>query len=962
MTAPGDLTIEPAVIDGRAVFIVRRRGYLIAQVGTVEELAEIVPLDQLSEPRNDVAASKTAGLDLEAVISIAEQTMEDGLAGRVWDVPEGNSDDPAYRAAMVPLEEFCSKVVGSSMYRKVYYSQYTLEQAGNPQAMVTSMGSIVVRPGVNTMTLLHECAHLITRTQHGVGGHTPEFVKVARDLYTRYISPAAGQQFWGVVSMHESLRTTAAGRADRVYGKGSIDALFPDGAPSTSCPWPMAGRFKASPMYDQAAVTKALSDPNRVSHMAEFDPRDLRSTQPSILRAVVAYYLTDQYRQTGETFADQANPGNKTPVVYVRADGQQILLSGHHRAAVALLRGQPLYALRVEDPSVRTGSRLGVGDPVAVPRRAAAADQERPSDHGGRSGEGDQGGRHRCAACELVGAGGAGGGLLHDPQDRDASSGAGQVRVVAGPNGGRIPQGVKARPPFGSDLTKPRGVKIDRLAGGDIADLDPDERSLVMAALHRLERGVDRTIEAKHRPPLTGTFTLDITGSMRVCFYLHRDGAWHVYAVLPDHDYSEAERRMRMVAKTASTYTVFVGWGARTPNDPARALSHGRIVVVEADSDTEAHTLANQMVNSGGTNPISALLPDGMPTSTTILSMEARKTAAPNVTRIFNGDGKTQYEYNQPYVGVAMLGPMSNDPNVPKDIQVQVPWDSDLRTSIRKAEQEAERFYGEEPWANWAKKSRGFFLMLGSGQTSAVVGRCTSLGQAWQSVSGEVGRRDTSPNFLRLLDRPKDAFAEFCKTIADAQPPGYNLHPLTMGKDIVTIYRGVSLEEGMDPANSDKGDGANGWGKGVGSSWTLDLAVAKSIAERGQAGFSNTNSTFGKPKSVKAIPIQGSSQRPRAVVLRAEVDLSQNASLLTDGRMYYASEQEVNLDPGTKFTFTGYLEADRVPVDRMKMQHAIEQAKAEMAKQGYSFLDYEITYRWPTSWHTMHVQRTAGQV
>lgn len=441
---------------------------------------------------------------------------------------------------------------------------------------------------------------------------------------------------------------------------------------------------------------------------------------------------------------------------------------------------------------------------------------------------------------------------------------------TAGPAGGRIPKGVKARPPFGSDRYKPRPVVLDRQARQDIDDLEPDERSMVLAALKRLERGTDTTLEAKSRPPLTDTFTLDVTGAMRACFYLHTDGSWHVYAILPDHDYGEAERRMwaaatltkdctccnatgehdngsecyacdasgtydggpipcigltstaavgftidpkvyvseeddddgevervhfvravdssgngigslqwndydeivlvqvddkwrrkgvatallqyarekngriyhsttlsddgrawseKVAAKTppglvlesvkssmrpqdgivvasidgkrvgtlrwydtgeiasvvvhdewrrqgiasamlvkarevdprvrhsqtlsddgrawsqkaASTYTVQVNWGSRTPDDPKRAFApdtHQRVVTVEADSDWEARMLAAQMVNSGGTNPVTSLLPDGMVTDTKILSMEAKTASLPDDVTITWDSGR----------------------------------------------------------------------------------------------------------------------------------------------------------------------------------------------------------------------------------------------------------------------------------------------------------------------------------
>lgn len=158
----------------------------------------------------------TAALSLEDRISVAEQVMErSGLAGRTVIVPEGHQDDPAYRAAISPLEEWCSKVTGTSMLRRVYTSAYTLRAEGNPQALVTASGSIVVAPVTNEMTLLHECAHLITRTTEGRGGHTPAFVQTVQALYAEHLGPEAAAAFTAALGQSvASLSTTAADSAD----------------------------------------------------------------------------------------------------------------------------------------------------------------------------------------------------------------------------------------------------------------------------------------------------------------------------------------------------------------------------------------------------------------------------------------------------------------------------------------------------------------------------------------------------------------------------------------------------------------------------------------------------------------------------------------------------------------------------------------------------------------------------
>jgi len=148
-----------------------------------------------------------SALDLEGQISVAEQAMErGGYTGQHHTVPKGHQDDPAYHAAIAPLQQRVTAFARSAGIEHsvpIRTNDYELSRAGNPQAMVTAMGSIVTRPQTNDMAILHEVAHIATHTQHGVGGHTPEFANTARDLYSRHISPEAGDAFWGVVGHHD---------------------------------------------------------------------------------------------------------------------------------------------------------------------------------------------------------------------------------------------------------------------------------------------------------------------------------------------------------------------------------------------------------------------------------------------------------------------------------------------------------------------------------------------------------------------------------------------------------------------------------------------------------------------------------------------------------------------------------------------------------------------------------------
>lgn len=132
----------------------------------------------------------------------------------------------------------------------------------------------------------------------------------------------------------------------------ALDHLIPGMTSST--PFPAAGylkREKTGPGLQayREAVRKTLQAP---PELHDVDPMTLRSTQPAVTRGGVQHYLSNrQWEATGETYADQDNVGNKYPTVYRRSrDGAHLLISGHHRATVALMRAEPVRARIVEGP------------------------------------------------------------------------------------------------------------------------------------------------------------------------------------------------------------------------------------------------------------------------------------------------------------------------------------------------------------------------------------------------------------------------------------------------------------------------------------------------------------------------------------------------------------------------------------------------------------------------------------
>lgn len=139
---------------------------------------------------------------------------------------------------------------------------------------------------------------------------------------------------------------------DRRWGSKDLETVFPNDAPKAIVPLPAAARSKKRESYDKDLVTQRLTSAmTGPEDLKEYDPRTLHATQPMVTRAGVAHYLnTDQFEQHGETFADRGNVGNRHPFVYEREDGQNLLLSGHHRGIAAILKGENLRARSVKGP------------------------------------------------------------------------------------------------------------------------------------------------------------------------------------------------------------------------------------------------------------------------------------------------------------------------------------------------------------------------------------------------------------------------------------------------------------------------------------------------------------------------------------------------------------------------------------------------------------------------------------
>lgn len=124
-------------------------------------------------------------------------------------------------------------------------------------------------------------------------------------------------------------------RLKGAWGSNDMDTLFPDGALTTTSPWPQAGSRKSVKDYDNDKVEDAV----RARNLEPVDPRNLHATQSGLTRAGVSHYMGSD-----EHYKDSEKVGNRDPVVYER-EGTQILLGGHHRAAKALLQGKQFDAV-----------------------------------------------------------------------------------------------------------------------------------------------------------------------------------------------------------------------------------------------------------------------------------------------------------------------------------------------------------------------------------------------------------------------------------------------------------------------------------------------------------------------------------------------------------------------------------------------------------------------------------------
>jgi hypothetical protein len=130
-------------------------------------------------------------------------------------------------------------------------------------------------------------------------------------------------------------------RIQRLWGYGDIDQMFPGSGFTTTTPWPRGDRVRHGQAYDHDAVSELVRHP---VELVDLDSRDLRCSQPSLVREHVAYYLTGRWEFSGRTSADQHAEHNRFPLIVNNHAGRSLILAGHHRTAAALIGGRPVRA------------------------------------------------------------------------------------------------------------------------------------------------------------------------------------------------------------------------------------------------------------------------------------------------------------------------------------------------------------------------------------------------------------------------------------------------------------------------------------------------------------------------------------------------------------------------------------------------------------------------------------------
>lgn len=187
---------------------------------------------------------------------------------------------------------------------------------------------------------------LLGSNWHGVYYLDAEAVTASAEGAEEFYSPTQPRDREGQwTAFRSSITSLSRDTLDHAIEHGA-DGIFGAGQTAPT-PWPRFPKLKGQRPYDPDLVAAKLREP---PVLEKVDPRPLYSTQPGLVRTHLNYYTGSEYHVTGKTAADQAVRENRFPIVYVRRDGRALILTGHHRAAAALVQGKDLDAIVVREP------------------------------------------------------------------------------------------------------------------------------------------------------------------------------------------------------------------------------------------------------------------------------------------------------------------------------------------------------------------------------------------------------------------------------------------------------------------------------------------------------------------------------------------------------------------------------------------------------------------------------------
>lgn len=142
----------------------------------------------------------TPTLSGEDRVSVAEHALAaHGLTGPTWDVPKV-ARTPEQEHALAAVTAYVNTIVSAhapgantiSVYAEHWDLRGTTALAHTDGLNWIGLNST----SASTLTLLHECAHIIVRHTHGPHhGHGPAFAHTAATLYRQHLGDTAADLF-----------------------------------------------------------------------------------------------------------------------------------------------------------------------------------------------------------------------------------------------------------------------------------------------------------------------------------------------------------------------------------------------------------------------------------------------------------------------------------------------------------------------------------------------------------------------------------------------------------------------------------------------------------------------------------------------------------------------------------------------------------------------------------------------